>query len=117
MLSPPRKRLDLELATVEEICLASCKGNYNFGEMKLGYECLDVPISSGNILKEMEFIDATSRISSFNVLSCPILPIEIRLTKDWLSLVSRALSSTDESYEHTEVILELLGYVGVWGRR
>jgi hypothetical protein len=43
----------------------------------------------------------------------PIEPIEIRLTKDRLSLVSRVLSSTPDAYKHTQVILELaykLGY-------
>ena len=43
----------------------------------------------------------------------PLLPIEIRLTKDKLSLISRILSSNEDAYKHTEVILELcykLGY-------
>lgn len=126
MLSPPRKKFDLEPATVEEICLACSRefydnassGNYNFGEMKLAYECLDVPISSENILKEKEFIEATSRISSFNVMSrpgIPISPIEIRLTKDRLSLVSRVLSSNGDAYKHTEVILDLCCKLGFRG--
>lgn len=40
-------------------------------------------------------------------------PIEIRLTKDRLSLISRVLSSTSDGYKHTQVILDLgykLGY-------
>jgi hypothetical protein len=67
-------------------------------------------------MKEIEFIKATSRICSFNVLSAPgipISPIEIRLTKDRLSLISRVLSSNDDAYKHTQVILDLgyqLGY-------
>ena len=68
------------------------------------------------IVKEREFIEATSRISSFNVMSkpgVPLLPIEIRLTKDRLGLVSRVMSSNDDAYKHAEVMLDLtrkLGY-------
>lgn len=77
---------------------------------------LEVPQSSETILKEMEFIKATSRICSFNVSSAPgipISPIEIRLTNDRLSLISRVLSSNNDAYKHTQVILDLgyqLGY-------
>lgn len=45
----------------------------------------------------------------------PILPIEIRLTKDKLNLVSRIVSSNENAYKHAEVILDLtrkLGYQG-----
>ena len=42
----------------------------------------------------------------------PISPIEIRLTKDRLSLVSRVLSSNADAYKHTEVILDLVYKLG-----
>ena len=42
----------------------------------------------------------------------PISPIEIRLTKDRLSLVSRVLSSSPDAYKHTEVILDLVHKLG-----
>ena len=42
----------------------------------------------------------------------PISPIEIRLTKDRLSLVSRVLSSNNDAYKHTEVILDLVHKLG-----
>jgi neuroblastoma-amplified sequence len=77
---------------------------------------LDIPPPSDKIVKEKEFIEATSSISSFNVMSrpgIPISPIEVRLTKDRLSLVSRVLSSTNDAYKHTQIILDLaykLGY-------
>lgn len=77
---------------------------------------LEVPSTSEAIVKEREFIEATSHIASFNVFSTPgtlISPIEIRLTKDRLMLISRVLSSNSDAYKHTEVILELgykLGY-------
>lgn len=76
---------------------------------------LDVPPVSDRLVKEKEFIEATSRLSSFNIMSrpgIPISPIEIRLTKDRLSLVSRVLSSNAESYKHTEVILDLVYKLG-----
>ena len=66
-------------------------------------------------MREKEFIEATSRITSFNVMSrpdIPISPIEIRLTKDRLSLVSRVLSSNGDAYKYTEVILDLVRKLG-----
>lgn len=45
----------------------------------------------------------------------PISPIEIRLTKDRLSLVSQVLSSNSEAYKHTEVILDLVRKLGFKG--
>jgi hypothetical protein len=67
------------------------------------------------LVKEKEFIEATSRLSSFNVMSrpgIPISPIEIRLTKDRLSLVSRVLSSNVDAYKHTQVVLDLVYKLG-----
>ena len=77
-----------------------------------------MPKPSDRVVKEREFIEATSRICSFNVTSRPgilISPIEIRLTKDRLSLVSRVLSSNNEAYKHTEVILDLVRKLGFKG--
>ena len=67
------------------------------------------------IRKERDFIEATSRISSFNVTSRPgvaLLPIEVRLTKDRLALVSQILASNDSAYKHIEVLLELVHKLG-----
>ena len=69
-------------------------------------------------MQEKEFIEATSRLCSFNLMSrpgIPISPIEIRLTKDRLSLVSRVLSSNNDAYKHTEVILDLVHKLGFRG--
>lgn len=77
-----------------------------------------MPKPSERIIKEQEFIEATSRICSFNVTSrpgIPVSPIEIRLTKDRLSLISRVLSSNSEAYKHTEVILDLVHKLGFKG--
>lgn len=79
---------------------------------------LVVPPPSERLSKERDFIEATSRLSSFNILSrpgVPLSPIEIRLTKDRLSLISRVLSSTTDAYKHTEVILDLLYKLGFKG--
>ena len=76
---------------------------------------LDVPRPSVTLTVEKEFIEATSRITSFNILTShgtPMSPIEIRLTKDRLSLVSRVLSSNSNAYKHPDVILELCNKLG-----
>lgn len=77
-------------------------------------QSLDVPRSSATLTKEKEFIEATSRITSFNVLTShgPMSPIEIRLTKDRLSLISLVLSSHSDAYRHAEVILDLCNKLG-----
>ncbi|KAJ7783647.1 Sec39-domain-containing protein [Mycena maculata] len=124
LLTSSKNKLSLSSESLEDICLSCSRelydnassGNYTFGEMKLAYECLDVPPPSDRLLKEKEFIEATSRLSSFNVMSGPgiaISPIEIRLTKDRLSLVSRVLSSNNDAYKHTEVILDLVHKLGL----
>ncbi|KAF8846256.1 Sec39-domain-containing protein [Paxillus ammoniavirescens] len=118
-----RGRLSLPVTTMEDICLSVSRefydnasaGNYKTGDMKLAYDCLAVPPPSERLSKERDFIEATSRLSSFNILSrpgIPLSPIEIRLTKDRLSLISRVLSSTADAYKHTEVILDLLYKLG-----
>ncbi|RDB29178.1 Neuroblastoma-amplified sequence [Hypsizygus marmoreus] len=123
LLHSSHKHLNLDSRKIEEICLTCSRefydnaetGNYRFGGMKLAYECLDVPQQTEQILLEKEFIEATSRITSFNVTSrpgIPISPIEIRLTKDRLSLISRVLSSNNDAYKHTEVILDLVHKLG-----
>jgi neuroblastoma-amplified sequence len=76
---------------------------------------LEVPPFSARLLREKDFIEATSRLSSFNIMSrpgIPISPIEIRLTKDRLTLVSRVLSSNADAYKHTQVILDLIYKLG-----
>lgn len=44
-----------------------------------------------------------------------ITPLEIRLTKDRLELVARVLSSTDDAYKHSDVILDLSQKLGFKG--
>ncbi|KAI0034271.1 secretory pathway protein Sec39-domain-containing protein [Vararia minispora EC-137] len=124
LLHSKKSPLGLKDETIEDICLAASRefydnagsGNYHFGDMKLAYDCLSVPSPSNRVQEERDFIEATSRITSFNVLSrpgMPITPIEIRLTKDRLSLVSRVLSSTSDAYKYPEVILDLVAKLGL----
>ena len=79
---------------------------------------MSIPLRSERVIREQEFIEATSRITSFNVETrpgIPLSPIEIRLTKDRLSLVSRVLSSNNDAYKYKEVILELVDKLGFRG--
>lgn len=79
---------------------------------------LGVPLPTPAVVKEREFIEATSRICAFNVVSrpgVPITPLEIRLVKDRLSLIARVLSSTEDAYKHTQVILDLVAKLGFRG--
>ena len=79
---------------------------------------MDVPQPTEHILREKEFIEATSKISSFNVTSrpgIPLSPLEIRLTKDRLTLISRILSSNNDAYKHAEVIIDLVHKLGFRG--
>ncbi|OBZ78743.1 60S ribosome subunit biogenesis protein nip7 [Grifola frondosa] len=126
LLRSTNVQLSLDSQVIEDICLScsqefydnASSGNYHFGDMKLAYDCLDVPERSEKIMKEKEFIEATSRLCSFNLMSrpgIPISPIEIRLTKDRLSLVSRVLSSNNDAYKHTQVILDLVYKLGFKG--
>ncbi|RPD64880.1 Sec39-domain-containing protein [Lentinus tigrinus ALCF2SS1-6] len=126
LLHSPSLQGSLDHQVIEDICLTcsqefydnATSGNYHFGDMKLAYDCLDVPDPSDRIVQEKEFIEATSRLCSFNLMSrpgIPISPIEIRLTKDRLSLVSRVLSSNNDAYKHTEVMLDLVHKLGFRG--
>jgi neuroblastoma-amplified sequence len=79
---------------------------------------LSIPSRTETVIREQEFIEATSRITSFNVETrpgVPLSPIEIRLTKDRLSLVSRVLSSNNDAYKYKEVILDLVDKLGFRG--
>lgn len=110
-------------------------GNLHFGEMKLAYEwcamisyahdtcarlipylcSLSVANPSPVITAEKEFIEATSKICSYGVESrpgVPLAPIEIRLVKDRLSLIARVLSSNDDLYKHSEVVLDIVRKLG-----
>ncbi|KAF8584990.1 Sec39-domain-containing protein [Ramaria rubella] len=114
-LSDPQVIEEQVLASSREFYDNASSGNLHQGDMKLAYECLNVAPLSPAIQREREFIEATSRICSFNVASrggIPVTPIEIRLVKDRLSLVARVLSSTEDAYKHSKVILDLVHKLG-----
>ncbi|KAF9518305.1 hypothetical protein BS47DRAFT_1375413 [Hydnum rufescens UP504] len=119
--NPNVKKLDAK--TIENLCLTvsrefydnASSGNLHHGDMKLAYDCLAVPPFTDEVRTEREFIEATSRICSFKVVSrpgIPISPLEIRLVKDRLSLVARVLSENEDAYKYPEVILELVHKLG-----
>ncbi|KAJ7492745.1 hypothetical protein FB451DRAFT_1336587 [Mycena latifolia] len=100
LIRSSKNKLSLSSEAIEEICLTCSRELYDNASSA---RSLDVPPPSERLLREKEFIEATSRLSSFNVMSGPgiaISPIEIRLTKDRLSL-------------HTEVILDLVHKLGL----
>ncbi len=73
---------------------------------------------SDPIRKEREFIEAASRICSFNLLSnegVQITPLEIRLTKDRVDLITGILSQTPQAYKYPDMLLELANKLGFRG--
>jgi hypothetical protein len=134
----------LDSKTIEDLCLSASRefydnassGNIHHDDMKLAYDwyeayrleifspftdmclfifSLSVPTQTEAILAERQFIEATSRICSFKVVSqpgIPITPIEIRLQKDRLNLVARVLSENEDAYKYPDVIMELVHKLG-----
>ncbi|GAA5969253.1 hypothetical protein JCM11641_007529 [Rhodosporidiobolus odoratus] len=118
--SPP-----LEPAAVEELVISASRelydnaeeGNLHKGEMKLAFDCLSAaPQQSPAIRRERSFIEATSRLCSFRLLSpstnLPLAPIEIRHCPDRLRFVSLLLSTSSSAHQHPEMILELVKKLG-----
>ena len=113
----------LEPSAVEELVLAASRelydnaesGNLHSGDMKLAFDCLATAPQTPAIRKERDFIEATSRLASFRLTSqpgVPLAPIEIRLSTDRLSFVSRLLGANEDAYRHPDVILELVSKLG-----
>lgn len=83
-------------------------------------ESLSAAPQTPEIRKERDFIEATSRLCSYNLHShpgIPLTPIEIRLSKDRLSFVSQLLSTNEDAFRHPEVLLELVQKLGYRGDR
>ncbi|KAG9017875.1 hypothetical protein FRB93_004686 [Tulasnella sp. JGI-2019a] len=124
LLNPKHGHRPLTPGVIEGICLSMSRefydnassGNLHVGEMKLAYDCLAVVIPpTPATIAEREFIEATSKICSYGVHSrpgVPLAPIEIRLVKDRLSLISRVLSSNENVYKHSEVVLDIVHKLG-----
>lgn len=70
------------------------------------------------VKQEREFIEATSRLTSFNLYSrpgVPIAPIEIRMSQDRLSLIARLIDSNADARRHPQVVRELVDKLGFRG--
>ncbi|KDN41797.1 hypothetical protein K437DRAFT_170909 [Tilletiaria anomala UBC 951] len=70
-----------------------------------------VPTSSA-VKKQRNFIEATSKLGSYKLPSkmhpgLPMLPTEIRMTKDRTRLVALVLSTDDDAYKAWESILDI----------
>lgn len=79
---------------------------------------LSVAPQSPAIKSEKDFVQATSRVATFKALST-LTPAEIRYTPNKLDLVRRVLSTSDDAYRHSEIILDLtekLGYTDASAR-
>ena len=77
---------------------------------------LTVPASSPAIVTQRDFIEATSRLSSFGIPSSSgsgtITPLEIRYAKSKLDLVRRVLETSHDAFQHPELILDLADKLG-----
>ncbi|CAG8436129.1 5517_t:CDS:2 [Funneliformis mosseae] len=91
-------------------------GNMYHGYMKMAYECLQILPMSDSIRAEVEFIEATHKLTEQKVYhqpGIPIHPMQIRLASNKLDLIARLLSTNEEVYYDYKTIIELakkLGY-------
>lgn len=71
--------------------------------------------STPKIQREREFIEATSRLTSYKLCSEPgvlMTPIQIRLRHNKLDLIDQLLSTNETAYKHVDMILELVDKLG-----
>ncbi|WVQ73871.1 hypothetical protein IAR50_003452 [Cryptococcus sp. DSM 104548] len=111
------------LETSREFYTSAKSGNLHLGDMKLAYDCLMVATPSKSITSEREYIEATSRLSSFS--SFNLTPSQIRATPEPLTLISAVLDgSSSDAYRHPDLMLDLASKLGcrsqvekglVWG--
>ncbi|WOO78903.1 Neuroblastoma-amplified sequence [Vanrija pseudolonga] len=108
----PQTLEDVVLTTSKELYMRAETGNIHTGDMKLAYECLSVAPESPAIRAEQDFIQATSRLSTYRSLS-NLSPAEIRYTPNKLDLIRRVLSTSDDAYRHPHIVLELAEKLGI----
>ncbi|TXT11031.1 hypothetical protein VHUM_01782 [Vanrija humicola] len=108
----PQALEDVVLATSEAFYMRAETGNIHTGDMKLAYECLSVAPESPAIRAEQDFIQATSRLSTYRSLAS-LSPAEIRHTTNKLDLIRRVLSTSDDAYRHPHIVLELAEKLGI----
>jgi hypothetical protein len=80
---------------------------------------LDVIPITDAIRQEKDFIEATSRILSYNIHSLEaggsVTPLEIRLANNRLDIIGKVLASSEGAYRHETVILEIVDKLGYRG--
>lgn len=68
------------------------------------------------IVAERQFIEATSRLTSFSIPSprthSALTPVEIRHTKNKLDLIALLLKHSRDAYKHDELVLDLVDKLG-----
>ncbi|KAK8861318.1 hypothetical protein IAR55_002137 [Kwoniella newhampshirensis] len=104
---------EVVLETSKEFYVSADSGNMHTGEMKLAYDCLSVGPTTSSMTKEKKYIEATSRLVSFSSLA--LSPLEIRHTKDPLSLIAKVLSASDDAYRHPDLMLDMADKLGCNG--
>lgn len=75
---------------------------------------LSIAPQTPDIRKEREFLEATSRLASYRLQrdGLPLTPIQIRLTKDKLTLIQQVLHTSDDARRHPDLLLDLLAKLG-----
>lgn len=92
----------------------SQSANLHQGNLKVAYDILQklpVPLSP-RLLREKEFIEATSRLCSYRLQSIKtpgkhLTPFEIRHCKDRLALIQQLLSSKEDAYKMPDLVMDL----------
>ena len=80
---------------------------------ELSENSLSIPPLSEAIKKEREFIEATSRLTTFSIKGRGKLsPLEIRHAKSRLQLLKQVVESSEDSYRHPDLMLEMLDKLG-----
>ncbi|EGG05911.1 uncharacterized protein MELLADRAFT_116691 [Melampsora larici-populina 98AG31] len=111
----PQVKEDLVISASREYYDNAESGNQNVGEMKLAMECLTAAEPTPRIQTERDFIEATSRLTSFKLASQPgvlMTPIQIRLKANKLDLIDQLLSTNEDAYKHQDMILDLVKKLG-----
>ncbi|KAG2183026.1 hypothetical protein INT44_006007 [Umbelopsis vinacea] len=92
-------------------------GNMYSGNMKLAAECLKVVPPNQLIQQEMNLIEATHHLTTeFNVFyrpGIPIMPMQVRQSKNRLELISRLLASNPGAYRKSARIIDLAKKLGL----
>lgn len=105
---------DMILQASREFYDNATSANVHQGDMKTAHEVLvqsGVPVTA-KIQQEKSFIEATSRLCSFQIQSklrpgVFLAPIEIRLSPDRMDLIKRLLDAKENVYKTPDLVLDL----------